>query len=180
LAPKLPASGSVSRNCFVSLIRSGPRMSPEIQIRPMAPADLARVMKIERSLAHAPHWPPSTWLTLLQPESTPRRIALLAANSTTNATLGFAVASLLPPQAELETIAVAVEAQRLGIARQLFAALFTQLRAAQVMEARLEVRASNHPAMAFYRALGFVQSGLRPRYYADPQEDAVLFTLNLA
>jgi ribosomal protein S18 acetylase RimI-like enzyme len=42
------------------------------------------------------------------------------------------------------------------------------------------VRASNHPALAFYRALGFVKTSLRPSYYADPIEDAVLMHLPLA
>jgi ribosomal protein S18 acetylase RimI-like enzyme len=93
--------------------------------------------------------------------------------------VGFAVASLLPPQAELETIAVAAEAQRCGVARQLFAKLAEELRKAQAMELLLEVRASNYPVIAFYRALGFAQTGSRPRYYADPIEDAVLMRLPL-
>jgi ribosomal-protein-alanine N-acetyltransferase len=44
----------------------------------------------------------------------------------------------------------------------------------------LEVRPSNHAALAFYRAQGFAVTGRRPRYYADPVEDAVLLALNLA
>jgi len=94
--------------------------------------------------------------------------------------LGFAVASLLPPQAELETIAVAPESQQLGLGERIFQALAAELKAAGVSELQLEVRASNHPALAFYRALGFVKTSLRPSYYADPIEDAVLMHLPLA
>jgi ribosomal-protein-alanine N-acetyltransferase len=97
----------------------------------------------------------------------------------TSALVGFAVASLLPPQAELETIAVATEHQRRGIARRLFTAMVEELKTAQVNEVLLEVRASNSSALAFYQTLGFVETGRRPSYYADPVEDAVLLELRL-
>lgn len=41
----------------------------------------------------------------------------------------------------------------------------------------LEVRPSNAQARAFYAALGFHETGRRPRYYGD--EDALLMTLDL-
>jgi ribosomal-protein-alanine N-acetyltransferase len=97
----------------------------------------------------------------------------------TRAVAGFAVASLLAPQAELESIAVAAESQRRGLARRLVAALAADLRPARIMEVVLEVRVSNLPALALYRALGFTESGRRPRYYSDPVEDAVLMRLGI-
>jgi ribosomal-protein-alanine N-acetyltransferase len=54
-----------------------------------------------------------------------------------------------------------------------------ELKQAQIREVTLEVRASNHPALALYRSLGFVETGRRPRYYVDPVEDAVLLSLEL-
>ena len=54
-----------------------------------------------------------------------------------------------------------------------------EIEAAEVTEVLLEVRASNQQATAFYRALGFAESGRRLRYYADPVEDAVLMSLRL-
>lgn len=96
--------------------------------------------------------------------------------------VGFAVASLLAPEAELESIAVAAGFQRRGIARQLLAALTAELRAAKVTrvtEVILEARASNQPALALYREFGFVVSGLRTRYYQIPVDDAVLMRLRL-
>ena len=38
----------------------------------------------------------------------------------------------------------------------------------------LEVRASNLPARALYGKLGFVQVGLRPKYYQNPREDGLI------
>jgi ribosomal-protein-alanine acetyltransferase len=94
--------------------------------------------------------------------------------------VGFAVASLVPPEAELETIAVAAEGQRHGVGGRLLGALVGELRAERVTELILEVRASNHAAMGFYRAQGFKETARRLRYYADPEEDAVSMRLSLA
>jgi ribosomal-protein-alanine N-acetyltransferase len=95
------------------------------------------------------------------------------------AVAGFLVASLMPPEAELELIAVDPGAQRRGFARRLFTELAEKLRAAQVAEVVLEVRASNLPALALYRKLGFVESGRRKDYYQIPVEDALLMRLGL-
>jgi ribosomal-protein-alanine acetyltransferase len=146
----------------------------------MTPADLERVMEIAAAGgggAHAPRWPRAAWLAALDPDATQRRIALVAEEPRTNALIGFAVASLLHAQAELETIAVADQSRRRGVARRLFAVLVAELTSAQVREMMLEVRAGNLPALALYRSLGFRKCGRRPRYYADPEEDAVLMTL---
>lgn len=44
--------------------------------------------------------------------------------------------------------------------------------------AYLEVRRGNLAAQALYQKFGFVVSGVRPRYYVDNQEDALLMTLD--
>jgi ribosomal-protein-alanine N-acetyltransferase len=151
----------------------------DAHVRRMTPADLDRVIEIAGSLKEAPHWPRSTYLAALEPTAVRRRIALVAEEPNSGTVAGFAVASLLPPQAELENIAVTSTEQRKGLARQLFAALSAELKAAQIAELLLEVRASNHPALEFYRLLGFVEAGRRPRYYHDPVEDAVLMSLRV-
>ncbi len=81
------------------------------QIRPMTPADLGQVLEIAASLREAPHWPESAYLSALNPESTPRRIALVAIGPQVQDVQGFLVARLLPPQAELESIAVSAGSQ---------------------------------------------------------------------
>ncbi|MGA3009677.1 MAG: ribosomal protein S18-alanine N-acetyltransferase [Terracidiphilus sp.] len=149
----------------------------DVRIRRMTRADLNRVMEIAGSLKEAPQWPSSAFERALDPEAQPRRIALVAEGM--GAVVGFAVASLLPPDGELETIAVAFTAQRHGLARRLFADLAAELAATQITELNLEVRASNQPAWGLYRGLGFVETGRRVRYYHDPVEDAVLMRLRL-
>ncbi len=140
----------------------------------MVAGDLARVIEIAASLPDAPHWSQAAYVDALNPDSTPSRFALVATEVGSDLVLGFAVARLVPPQAELETIAVAAKRQRQGLASRLFSALAGDLRAADVRELLLEVRASNQPALTFYQSVGFRETGRRPRYYADPIEDAVL------
>lgn len=163
--------------------------APTVQIRPMTAADLPRVLEITASLQGAPRWAEAAWLRALDAGARPRRIVLVAveaaveataeaaAESNASAPLGFAMASLLPPQAELETIAVAQENQRSGIGRTLMNALAAQLSQPGIAELWLEVRASNHAALALYRAAGFANTGRRPNYYRNPAEDALLLTL---
>ena len=146
-------------------------------IRPMTAADLDRVVAIAASVPQAPHWPRLAYLDALNPESAPRRIALVVYEA--DAIIGFAIASIVAPEAELETIAIAPGIQRRGLGRRLFDELVAQLGQSGVQELLLEVRASNLRAVAFYRCLGMAQSGLRRAYYADPVEDAVLMWLGL-
>lgn len=149
-----------------------------VRIRRMSAEDLERVLEIARSLPQAPHWPVSAYVAAMNPEITPRRIALVVEEGDRAA--GFLVASLVAPEAELETIAVSAEAQRRGIGGMLLDVLLIELQAERISELILEVRASNGAALGLYRARGFVEIGRRLRYYADPEEDAVLMRMNLA
>ncbi|HTN53280.1 MAG TPA: GNAT family N-acetyltransferase, partial [Anaeromyxobacter sp.] len=45
--------------------------------------------------------------------------------------------------------------------------------------ATLEVRRSNLPAIALYESLGYRHVGVRPNYYADEGEDALVMLLDL-
>jgi ribosomal-protein-alanine N-acetyltransferase len=93
--------------------------------------------------------------------------------------MGFVIASVVAQEAELEMIAVAAEAHRRGLGGKLLEALLAELRAAHVSDLILEVRTSNGAAQGLYRAGGFVECGRRLRYYADPEEDAVLMRMGL-
>ncbi len=155
----------------------------EIRIRRMGATEVDEVVSLAASLKDAPHWPRAAYGAALDqasnPASMPRRIALIAVQCSSGAVLGFAIASRIGGEAELESIAVAAPWQRQGVGRQLWASMAQELRLAGVEEVRLEVRASNLPAVGLYRALGFAATGRRPRYYAEPVEDAVLMALHL-
>jgi [ribosomal protein S18]-alanine N-acetyltransferase len=147
--------------------------------RAMDAGDLERVIAIAEALPQALHWPRTAYTSAIDPQAEPGRVAFVAADSTSKAVAGFIIATLLPPQSELEIVAVSPEAQRRGIARCLMAVLAGRLRTGNVTEVTLEVRASNDPALALYRSMGFAEVGGRRGYYIDPVEDAVLMKLEL-
>ena len=134
--------------------------------------DIDHVMAVAEGLKQAPRWTRDVYEQALAPGSH-ERFALIA-ETVDGKIAGFVIAGLIPPQAELETIAVAAELQRQGIASRLIRELMGELQERHITEVMLEVRDSNHAARALYCSLGFVETGRRRGYYADPQEDALL------
>lgn len=80
-------------------------------------------------------------------------------------------------EVRLMNLAVAEDRRRQGIGAALVAsALRTGLMQAAT-RAVLEVRASNRAALALYQRFGFSQVSIRPAYYSNPVEDAVLMEM---
>ena len=67
-----------------------------------------------------------------------------------------------------------------GLARVLVLASQWAARAAGQRLLTLDVRASNEAAIHLYQSCGFRAVGRRPRYYKQPQEDALLLTAEFA
>jgi ribosomal-protein-alanine N-acetyltransferase len=72
-------------------------------------------------------------------------------------------------------IAVSPDYRRQGIATWLLTQCFSMARANDVEQIALEVRPSNLPATKLYRKLGFRQIGIRPKYYVETGEEALVF-----
>ncbi|MFP5204599.1 MAG: ribosomal protein S18-alanine N-acetyltransferase [Acidobacteriota bacterium] len=140
---------------------------------------MPRILEIAAGADNAPHWQESAYRNAIDPELVPPRLALVATARETGAAVGFAVASLLAGEAELESIVIAAEWQRRGIGRLLLAELMDRLRRQNTRAVFLEVRASNHAALHLYRSFGFAETGRRARYYACPLEDGVTMRLPL-
>lgn len=78
---------------------------------------------------------------------------------------GFIVWRTVCDEAELITIGVHPDARSTGIASAMIAIMENEVRKAGATKIFLEVSAKNAPAIALYKKLGFVQNGLRPKYY---------------
>lgn len=88
--------------------------------------------------------------------------------------LGYIGSQSVPPDADVMNLAVAPDARRRGVASALLTALIAALRARGIEKLFLEVRPSNAPALALYRAFGFQELGCRKGYYVNPIEDALI------
>lgn len=75
----------------------------------------------------------------------------------------------------IDSIAVAEEYRRRGIAGELFKKAFEGFEG----EVFLEVRRSNTPAIALYEKLGFKKISERKNYYDSPIEDAIIMKAEL-
>lgn len=91
--------------------------------------------------------------------------------------VGMIVAWLLVNEVHVATIATHPDFRRRGIARKLLAHTLQHLRDEGAQSSFLEVRASNFAAQEMYRKFGYEESGVRPRYYRDNDEDAILMAL---
>lgn len=108
-----------------------------------------------------------------------RDYALLRVARTSSTVAGFALGWRAADELHLTDLGVAAEWRRRGVARRLVLALCAEARAGGLRVVLLEVRASNEPALALYASLGFVELDRRRRYYAEPEEDAVVMQLEL-
>jgi ribosomal-protein-alanine N-acetyltransferase len=157
--------------------------SSRFQLRPARASDLDAIVTLERATDNAPHWPSAAYAAILD-SIAPQRSLIVA--HLDEAVIGFAVGLMhSAPQdssessAELESVVVAASVRRSGIGRELCRAVIDWCRARRATEVVLEVRAASAGAIALYAALGFAQTGRRPGYYRDPEDDAVLMRLKM-
>lgn len=143
-------------------------------IRRAATDDLEALHAIERACFDDP-W--SMAMLASELDDDPRRLPLVAVAD--DAIVGFALFWVIVDEIHLVNVAVAPDCRRRGIAQQLLDHLLASPagRAAAILT--LEVRISNEGAIAFYRRNGFVDVALRPRYYPDTGEDALVMLKTL-
>ena len=90
---------------------------------------------------------------------------------------GYIVYWFVAEEMHLLNLAVHPCRRRRGIARILLSEALERCRNLGANVAWLEVRPSNASARALYESFGFKEVGLRPRYYEDTNEDAILLAL---
>lgn len=77
-------------------------------------------------------------------------------------------------EGHITNVAVAPEFRRKHIGRAMLKALIDFTSQEGIEKYTLEVRASNQAAIRLYEGLGFSAEGIRPGYYEDNGEDAVI------
>ncbi len=90
---------------------------------------------------------------------------------------GMMVIWLILDEAHIGTIAIDPAFRRKGLAKRLLAEGLLMSYEQGARAAFLEVRQSNLAAQELYKQFGFTIEGIRPRYYKNNHEDALLLTL---
>lgn len=142
-----------------------------LRIEPMTIADLPAVQAIERASFTMP-WPDDAYRSELQSN----RLATYVVARLGERVTGFGGLWVMVDEAHITTFAVHPAWRRQGIGERLLVALLDVALAHRAREATLEVRLSNEPARRLYEKYGFRPVGVRPRYYSDDGEDALIMT----
>jgi ribosomal-protein-alanine N-acetyltransferase len=140
-----------------------------MQVRRLVYSDLPTVLSIERRAFDTP-WSLAMFVLEL---SKPSGICLAITDE--DDLVGYLVCSRFADVWHLMNVAVTPEQRRRGIARHLLERLLEE--AGPNARYTLEVRTSNHGAIAMYEQLGFRRAGHRRRYYHDNGEDALIMWL---
>lgn len=82
-------------------------------------------------------------------------------------------------QGDILTVGVDPDCRRGGVGSALLAAMLEAFRQEGGQTLFLEVRASNTPARRLYEKFGFSQIGVRRNYYQQPQEDGLVYCLEV-
>ncbi len=170
--------------------------------RDMTPEDIPQVQAIDRE-AFPEDWPPPDFKRELQnsmathivavengvwcpppPPSTLARLASRLRHGRDHATppalqqfvVGFCGLWFLLDEAHVTAIGVLAKYRGQGIGELLMAATVDLAAERGCKFVTLEVRASNTVAQNLYRKLGFIQVGVRPGYYSNNHEDALIMT----
>lgn len=145
-------------------------LARRLEVRRLTYSDLPAVLSVERRSFPTP-WSLAMFVLEL---SKPSGICLAA--SAGDELLGYLVCSRYDQAWHLMNVAVAPERRRSGVARRLIGQLLDE--AGRELPFTLEVRVSNLPAISMYEQLGFRSAGVRPRYYQDNGEDALIMWLD--
>ena len=142
-------------------------MTPPV-IRPMKWWDLEQVLAIETQVFGPTAWPPeSYWGELARSD----RYYVVAEH---DGIVGYAGLWMLPPDADVQTIAVAPRGQGGGLGRTLLGHLMDVARERGCRRLHLEVRADNAAAIGLYESAGFTVVRRRERYYPDFSDALVM------
>jgi [ribosomal protein S18]-alanine N-acetyltransferase len=142
-----------------------------VRVEPMTPADIPAVHAIERASFPVP-WPDYAFRQELETNRLAHYLVVRAGGKT----IAYAGVWIMVDEAHVTTFAVLPAWRRRGVGGRLLLELLRLAREKNARVATLEVRVSNLAARALYQRFGFRPVGVRPRYYSDNGEDALIMT----
>lgn len=154
-------------------------MTVEWRLRPAVLGDLEDMWAIEKSVFGTDAWSRE----LLRDELTAEhRTYLVAVGASIDGRaqpedwtiVGYGGLLAVGTEGDIQTIALTPEARGVGLGRRLMQALLAEAVTRGVRTVFLEVRGDNRSARSLYDSLGFVEIGVRPKYYQPDGVDAVV------
>lgn len=172
------------------------RALTDVTVVPMRRRHLRLVLGIERAVYPRP-WSPALFAAELERGESRRYFVALAprhgeglgARLLGRELVGYAGLILQPAsesprpggtgiEVHVTTVAVHPHHHRRKVASRLLHALLSEARRAGAQAATLEVRVANRGAQRLYAGFGFIGVGVRPNYYSETNEDALIMWLH--
>lgn len=138
--------------------------------RDVSPADRDAILALESESFSNP-WTPQTFAVMLS--SPASRVYVVRVEGA--GIVAFCGCWLFGDELHINTVAVGRPWRRQGIA---YALLNHVIADTGAVRTTLEVRRSNHAAIALYEKLGFQVTTIRPKYYENPNEDGLILWRN--
>lgn len=91
--------------------------------------------------------------------------------------IGYGGIWLIIDEGHITNIAVRENHRGKNVGSRILSALIDICKSRDISSMTLEVRVSNEPAKKLYAKYGFKEAGIRPRYYTDNNEDAMIMWL---
>lgn len=147
-----------------------------VVVAPMRRRHLRGVLAIEEAVYPRP-WSPALFSSeMSQPDSRRYLVALDRSGTVwpVRSVVGYAGVMVAVGEAHITTVATHPQHHRRKIATRLLVRLLREARALGAEAATLEVRVNNRGAQRLYAGFGFAPVGVRPGYYAETSEDALI------
>lgn len=146
----------------------------EINFRPMTLDDLDGVLVIEKASFTLP-WSREAFYN----ELVHNRYAKYVVMEHDGRLVGYCGMWVVVDEAHITNVAVLPEYRGKKLGEALMRKMMDMAKQLGAVTMTLEVRVSNEVAQSLYRKLGFLNGGVRKRYYPDNQEDALVMWVNL-
>lgn len=138
-------------------------------IRSMKLSDLDAICILEQKCFKTP-WDRSSF----EKELTENRLAHYLVVELDGSVVGYGGMWFILDEAHITNIAIDPECRNRGLGQVLIENMIKLGSANGIQYYTLEVRTSNIKAINLYKKMGFVDKGIRPKYYTDTGEDAMI------
>lgn len=145
----------------------------KVIVRKMTFEDAAAVAEMEHQI-FTDKWTERGVLDSLENEQT---ICLAAEKA--GKLIGYLFAYVAADEVDIARVAVVKESRKQGVGHGLMNELRCVAEKKGITKLLLDVRRSNSVAKTFYGKHGFVEDGIRPDFYENPEEDAILMSCEL-
>ncbi|MDO9516017.1 MAG: ribosomal protein S18-alanine N-acetyltransferase [Syntrophales bacterium] len=140
----------------------------EIETRDMLANDLEDVLAIELVSFSTP-WSRGIFLGEVEHPFCHDLVALVEGRI-----VGYICFAIVYDEIRIRNLAIHRDWKRRGVASSLLSRMITISSAEGARYGTLEVRKSNTAALGLYKRFGFVVEGVRPSYYSETSEDALI------